>query len=398
MNEGEEIEVHLSGTTPWPSRGRRSLLLGVLLAAALGLAGLIAAAAPAATVWLCQPDLAANPCLSSEEATIELGNGTSFVEHAQPATNPPIDCFYVYPTVSGQTTRNATLAIEPEETQIAVEQVSRLSQVCKVYAPIYPQLTVAALNRREFTPEGVAQAYTGVAGAFAEYMALYNHGRGVVLVGHSQGAGMLIRLIREQVDPNPALRRQLVSALLLGGNVTVPNGQRAGGSFQNIPACAFAAETGCVVAYSSFMHQPPAAALFGRSETPLTALGGSPGGPGYEVMCVNPTLLVQGAHRGALLSYASTTPFPGPLGLFVQVPSAPTPWVGAPRQYSARCRSGNGATWLQVTRLGPAGDPREPLLETLGPLWGTHLADANIALGNFVALVGSQSRAYQPGG
>jgi hypothetical protein len=106
---------------------------------------------------------------------------------------------------------------------------------------------------------------------------------------------------------------------------------------------------------------------------------------------------VQRDAAGPLLAYASTTPFPGPLGAVVQVPSAPTPWVGTPGQYSGRCASGEDATWLQVTPAGPPGDPREPLLETLGPLWGTHLADVNLALGNLVALVGAQSLAYQLG-
>jgi Protein of unknown function (DUF3089) len=378
-------------------RARASAAVAALVAA-LALVGALAAGASAKTTWLCRPGQANNPCLSREEATIELGNGTSFVEHARPAKDPPIDCFYVYPTVSGQTTRNATVAVEPEETQIAIDQASRLSQVCKVYAPVYPQLTIAALNRGEFTPEGVAEAYIGVATAFAEYMALYNHGRGVVLVGHSQGAGMLIRLIREQIDPVPALRRQLVSAVLLGGNVTVPDGGTVGGSFANIPACSSVIATGCVVAYSSFEQQPPPGALFGRSESPLTALGGSPSGPGYEVLCVNPTVLAQAAGAtGPLLSYTSTTPFPGPLGAVVQVPKAPTPWVGTPDEYSARCERAAGANWLQVTPAGPPGDPREPVLETLGPLWGTHLADVNLALGNIVGLVGAQSVAYQLG-
>jgi hypothetical protein len=340
-------------------------------------------AAAAETVWLCKPGVLPNPCLSDETATVELGNGTSFVEHARPDNNAPIDCFYVYPTVSGQSTRNANLAIEPEETQIAIDQASRFSQTCKVYAPVYPQLTLAALNRGEFTLEGEAEAYIGVATAFAEYMARYNHGRGFVLIGHSQGAGMLIRLLAEQIDPNPALRKQLVSAILLGGNAVVPTGGTVGGSFQNVPECTVAWQVGCVIAYSSFEQQPPVGALFGRS-----------GVPGFEVMCVNPVLPQLGERNGPLLSYTSTTPFPGPLGFFVQTPKAPTPWVATPAQYSGGCRHAEGASWLQLTPSGPPGDTREPLFEVLGPTWGTHLADVNIALGNLVGLVRIETGAY----
>ena len=169
--------------------GWRMLALVALGVAALAVSGIAAASASAETTWLCRPGIANNPCLSSEEATVELGNGSSFVEHAQPAKNPPVDCFYVYPTVSSQFTENANEEIDPEETQIAISQASRFSRVCKVYAPIYPQLTIPAIiTPGGITPEGEAKAYVGVLNAFEEYLAKYNDGRGFVLIGHSQGA------------------------------------------------------------------------------------------------------------------------------------------------------------------------------------------------------------------
>ena len=61
--------------------------------------------------------------------------------------------------------------------------------------------------------------------AFRDYLAHYNDGRGIVFIGHSQGAVILIRLLQQEVDRTPALRNRLVSALLMGGNVTVPKGQ-----------------------------------------------------------------------------------------------------------------------------------------------------------------------------
>jgi hypothetical protein len=373
-------------------------ILGTVAAIALLGCGLASASASAETTWLCKPGITNDPCLSSETATIELGNGSSFVEKAKPAKNPPVDCFYVYPTVSSQLASNANLEIDPEETQIAIDQASRFSQACKVYAPVYRQLTIPALQGFfPVGPENIATAYIDVATAFDEYLARYNQGRGIVLIGHSQGAGMLIRLIREQIDPNPAVRGQLVSAVLLGGNVTVPIGKTVGGSFANVPTCQHAGQAGCVVAYSSFKKQPPANSLFGRSEAFITALGGSPGGPGYEVACVNPTLLAQGPYAGPLLSYTSTTPFPGDLGPVVQVPKASTPWVGTPDQYSGQCTRNEGATWLQVSPAGPPGDPREELKETLGPEWGTHLADLNLAYGNLVGLVRLDTIGYLAG-
>jgi len=378
------ISITAIGWRPW--------LLAILGAAALIVPAMTADAASAETTWLCKPGIVGDPCESSEEATVEQGNGSTSVEHAQPASNPPIDCFYVYPTVSSQQTINANLEIEPVERQVAIDQASRFSQDCKVYAPMYPQLTLYALEHPgQISFEDSLTAYVGVVVAFDEYLARYNDGRGFVLIGHSQGALMLKALIAGKIDPNPSLRAQLVSAVLLGGNVLVPKGGIVGGDFQNIPACQTAAQTHCVVAYSSFLHEPPAGADFGRVESPLLGPATPEQLADDEVLCVNPTLSVQGEGAGALLRYESTTPLPG-----YSAPSAPTPWVSMPGQYTAQCDHANGASWLQLDYVGPQGDTREQLTEEiLGPLWGTHVYDVNVALGNLVAMTALQSATYQ---
>jgi hypothetical protein len=296
----------------------------------------------------------------------------------------------VYPTVSSQQTENANLEIGAEEKQVAIDQASRFSQHCKVYAPIYQQLTIHALESA-VPPEASAIAYYGVLGAFNEYLSKYSDGRGFVLIGHSQGALMLKQLIKEKIDPSPTLRARLVSAVLLGADVLVPKGETEGADFQNIPACQAAAQTHCIVAYSSFLSEPPEGAYFGRVSSPLLGVATAEELKNDEVLCVNPALSVQGAGAGALLRYESTTAIPG----FGSAPSAPTPWVSMPGQYTGQCEHTNGASWLQLTDVGPKADPREQVTEILGPLWGTHLNDMNIALGNLVGMTALQSATYQ---
>jgi hypothetical protein len=385
---------------PPTRRSGRALALVVLSVAALAALAVMAATAAAETTWLCKPGLASNPCLNSEETTVELANGKSVIEKAKPAKSPPIDCFYVYPTVSSQFTENANEEIDPEEDAIAESQASRFSQVCNVYAPIYPQLTIPAINTPGgVTPEGAAKAYVGVLKAFEEYLAKFNKGRGFELIGHSQGSAMLEQLIKEQIDPNPALRKQLIGAVILGGNVIVPEGKIVGGSFKTVPACQVAGETGCVIAYSSFLKEPPNPSNFGRPTSPLGALGGGAEGVEHpQVLCVNPTLPLQAPLSGPTLAYYPTFnafggKFPGLLGAVVQAPKASTPWVAAPAEYTAQCEHRNGASWLQLN-LGSESDVRERLVETLGPEWGTHLVDVNVALGNLVPAVGLQGAAY----
>ena len=472
------------------------------------------------TVWLCKPGLTNNPCESDLTTTVQLPNGSSFVKHSKPAKNPPIDCFYLYPQVSSQNTLNANLEIDPEQTQVAIDQASRFSQVCKVYAPMYPQFTALGALFEGITPGGATIAYDGALAAWRYYLANYNHGRGVVLIGHSLGASTLKQLIKEQIDPNPALRHRLVSADLLGGQVTVPVGKDVGGDFQHVPACQAAWQTGCVVAYSSFLKEPPEPSYLGRVASPYFKTEPN---PNLQILCVNPAALFGGDQSGhsewdgsrLLLPYFSTSPFPGTLGPYWQVPKAATPWVSTPGQYSAQCKHSGGASWLQLTELpytgrapdevqkltvslspgaepfflfapegrggaeiasnatheevqtalegpegeydggrvrvvgtmfgkgnvqvtgGPGdekgtnpfvitfignlahqavpllesfsggvtvvevthgGDPRLQIAETLGPVWGTHLVDVNIALGNLVGLTAVQSWAYQAHG
>ena len=249
----------------------------------------------APTVWLCRPGLSDNPCTSNLTTTVVRANGSTYVQHARPASNPPIDCLYVYPTVSTQPTANANLHIDPQERAVAIAQASRFSQVCRVYAPMYPQLTLSAISKG-IRPQSAAIVYLGVLSAWNDYLAHYNKGRGVVLIGHSQGASLLIALIKREIDPSLTERHLLVSALLMGGNVTVPTGQVVGGDFVHIPACQTNAQTGCVLAYSTFSSPPPANSFFGRVGTSISALSGlSPtSAAGLEVLCTNPAALTGG--------------------------------------------------------------------------------------------------------
>ncbi|HEY3651531.1 MAG TPA: hypothetical protein VGL33_26430, partial [Streptosporangiaceae bacterium] len=94
---------------------RALTLVGALLVTAIGVT---AAAAPRAqgsdepgTVWLCRPGQPHDPCAMGLDATAVAANGAKTVVPAKPATDSPFDCFYVYPTVSGEPAMNADLRI-----------------------------------------------------------------------------------------------------------------------------------------------------------------------------------------------------------------------------------------------------------------------------------------------
>jgi hypothetical protein len=373
---------------PTGSRGLR--LLGAVAAIALGslvpvattvgtAAASSASGASSSTVWLCRPGLAHDPCTASLKTTSYAAQGPAQVLDPKDAAHPKIDCFYVYPTVSTEKAVNANLAVQPAETNVAISQASRFSQFCNVYAPMYRQITLSALNGvGHVTPADVTEAYNGVRSAFLDYLAHDNDGRGIVFIGHSQGADLLVRLLQREVDDDPGVRRLLVSAILLGGDVTVPNGGIVGGDFQHIPACTSSTETGCVVAYSSFDRPPPQDSVFGRVGDGTDPRYGQEPDPNLQVLCVNPAAPGGGA--------ADLEPY-FPYG------NAAVPWITYPDLYRAQCMTENGATWLQVTSIAGPGDTRPIVKQSIGPAWGLHLFDVNIALGNLVSLVGTESAA-----
>src|SRR4029077_10802326 len=128
------------------------------------------------------------------------------------AAAAPIDCFYVYPTVSMQPAANADMAIDAEERGVVKLQFARFASKCRVFAPLYRQMTIAQL-RKAIAGDGAgaqAMAYGDVADAWKYYLQHDNHGRGVVLIGHSQGAGELTHLLQQEVDGKP-LPKQLIS-------------------------------------------------------------------------------------------------------------------------------------------------------------------------------------------
>jgi hypothetical protein len=337
-----------------------------------------------ATTWLCRPGLPDDPCAVDLTTTRydAFGRQTGVVPDRR-AREPGIDCFYVYPTTSDHPGPQATFEIRPELRSIARYQAARYSSECRVFAPVYRQITIAGLGGGT-TPEMRETAYQDVRAAWLDYMAHDNDGRGIVFMGHSQGAGVLRRLLREEVDPVPAVRRLLVSALLLGGGVTVAKGSDRGGDFRHIPACRSHHQTGCVVAFATFGGPVPAASRFGRTSDPA-----------LEVLCTNPAALSGGA--GRVDPVYPTEPFaPGTvLAAVIALLGAPpvtatTPWVEYRGAYVARCVDDGGANVLRVTPRGTA-----PVLQpSPDATWGLHLVDANIALGDLVDLVAAQARRW----
>lgn len=377
--------------------GRRVRRLLLLLALVLLAGSSSAPAASADVVWLCRPGLTDDPCKLGLETTVRHAGGGQQVDTPDRDRHPAVDCFYVYPTASNQLTPNADKRRAPELRSIARYQAARFTQHCRVFAPVYRQSTLASILTGADREALEVVAYQDVLEAWRSYLEHDNRGRGVVLIGHSQGTRMLRRLLRQEIEPSPSQLRRLVSALLLGGNVVVREGELAGGDFRRTPLCTRRAQLRCVVAYSTYAEDPPRGAGFGTTPPPPagdpTAL---PGGSGYEVACTDPRPLA--GVRGPLRLLQPSTGFaPGLMAVAFSVtylglpPSARTPWVVPADRFGGSCRWVNGA---HVLRLEPTRGSRRPAWFP-DPTWGTHLLDVNVGLEPLVSLVGQQAARWR---
>jgi DUF3089 family protein len=348
--------------------------------------------------WLCRPGQH-DACDVDLTATVIAAGGKLTRETWTPNANAPIDCFYVYPTVSTDPTPYSDMTPDAAELNVIRQQFARFGSKCRTYAPMYRQVTLAGL-RQIMAGGGGGTAlehglqYDDVRDAWNYYLEHDNKGRGFVLIGHSQGSFILAELIRQEIDGKPVASR-MVSAILPGTTLAVPRGKDLGGAFKNVPLCHSASQTGCVITYASFRSTvpPPANTLFGKV-----------GDENMTAACTNPAAL--GGGSGELHAYLSTTGSTITRAILPRpwvVPEQPidTPWVSLPGMLTARCASNENATFLEVTvHADPsarrAGDITGDISANGQVLanWGLHLVDVNLAMGNLVDIVGAQAKAW----
>ncbi len=334
-----------------------------------------------ATNWICRGDVA-DTCDETAPLTEVAADGTLTVEPYEIAVDPPIDCFYVYPTVSDDTTYNSDL-VPGSETGVTKLQAGPFNQVCAVFAPVYRSVTTSGLFGS--TPgnfaEGWDMAYRDVLDAWRHYIANYNQGRPVVILAHSQGSFHVVRLLREEIDPKPEQRALIASAIIAGTSFQVAPGQDVGGDTQNMPLCRAVGQVGCVITFQTYRDSVP----------PLPgALFGAPQGATASA-CVNPAALAGGP--GFLDAAAPTAPWA------LTDPDAAaaitTPFLGFPGLITGECKVKDGYSYLAISVNGDPSDPRADDIPGDGaPNWGLHSLDLSLTQETLIDLVRDQASAF----
>jgi len=378
-----------------------------MLITTLALAGAASLAQPAgytppdydaADNWLCRPGRE-DACTIDLDTTIVHADGSTEIETYEAAEDPAVDCFYVYPTVSNDPGGNSDLEANDEENRVIAAQFARFGSVCRTFAPMYRQVTLTAL-RQMMAGQGDVSineplGYMDVRSAFAHYMEHDNDGRPFVLIGHSQGARMLELLVAAVIDGEP-VQDQMLSAMMIGFNITTPAGETLGGSFDNVAPCASPEDTGCFIGYVTFRADapPPEGSRFGKVADPA-----------LEVACTNPADLAgnSDAPLGAYLATGGAFTSSAEAGPWIEGGAEiETDYVRVPGLLTGQCVNNAAGHYFSVTVHGDPEDPRTDDIvgdviandEVLAD-WGLHLLDVGIAQADLIDLVESQAAAHE---
>lgn len=342
-------------------------------------------------LWMCHPDKPAveDFCLGSDlTATELLADGTTQIVEHVPAADPTFDCFYVYPTVDIAFTPGQTEDFDDtdQELDAVLSQAARLSSMCRVFAPLYHQVTLGTFGSAE-GPELLDAAYADVLAAFESFLEKADD-RSFVILGHSQGTFMTTRLMQEVIEPDPALTERLIAALLVGGSFSVPPGTTVGGTLGTIPLCESDDEVGCVIAYRSY-----------AADFPPEAGSQGPDIPGNDVACTHPAALGGGTARFAGAMFPT---FTHQAAVFPAIdPGVPvdTPFVLYRDFFAGECMAdSDGFGFLAISVDAQGNDMRTNPIDFENPLFnpgflGLHVLDYDFAMQDLLDQVAAKAAA-----
>jgi alpha/beta superfamily hydrolase len=123
-------------------------------------------------------------------------------------------------------------------------QASVFNGSCKVYAPKYRQASIISFTSIDKKgKQALELAYRDVENAFDYYLKHYNNGRPFIIAGHSQGSYHAQKLIKQYIEKDTALYKQLVCAYLVGW----ANKE----TYTSVVPCDSAAQTGCELGWQT---------------------------------------------------------------------------------------------------------------------------------------------------
>ena len=200
-----------------------------------------------AKMWLARPDLPGNPAL-----WVPTG-----YEPGKP--DQGVAVFFIHPT-SYISKAHWNAPLDDPETNGRAElflrgQASAFNGAGDIWAPRYRQATFGAfLTSMADAERALDLAYKDVDAALTAFLTDVDPNRPLILAGHSQGALHLSRLLTDRVAKDPALKRRIVAAYVVGWPISMTADLPAMG----LPACMAPDQTGgaCDHQLHASSHRP----------------------------------------------------------------------------------------------------------------------------------------------
>lgn len=162
-----------------------------------------------------------------------------------------VDVFFIYPTTYTGRKEGINADINDAELNAKTDfttilyQASVFNQHARIFSPRYRQMHFSQffISEEESKP-AFDTAYADVKHAFEFYLANYHKDRPLIIAGHSQGALMAERLLKEFFDGKP-LQNKLIAAYIVGWPV-------AKNYFSKLPVCTTPEQTNCFCSWRTY--------------------------------------------------------------------------------------------------------------------------------------------------
>ena len=225
---------------------------------------------------------------------------------AAPEARLPVAVFFLHPTsYIARDAWNASLddGASRERADLFVQgMASPFNTAEAVWAPRYRQAAVGAfLTAKPEAGQAIDLAYADVLASFEIFTWHLRPGQPIALAGHSQGAFLLRRLLRDRVAGKP-LAERLVGAWVVGWPVSLTHDLPRMG----VPACTRADQPGCIVSWLS-VADPAETGMLLKAYARRTGLDGQPVG-GSAFLCTNPLNGTPGSSAGAASNLGTLVP------------------------------------------------------------------------------------------
>lgn len=165
-----------------------------------------------------------------------------------------VDVFFIHPTTYTETITATNASIDDDYVNAKTDystilyQASVFNGSCRVFAPRYRQASIKMFfeSDEEKRKQAFQLAYGDIAAAFAYYMEHWNHGRPIIIAGHSQGAFIGEKLLKDFFE-GKQLMKQLVVAYLAGWSVPKEY-------YVSLKMCNDSLQTGCICSWRTLRN------------------------------------------------------------------------------------------------------------------------------------------------